>query len=807
MRRILTRRGGSDHPLQGAIVVGYKPGRRAPSSSRFLHSRGSIMKFAYHLALLAVAGAYVAGCGPTGTGEADGGDDNQCAAQNSTECKKNIDCAQGAICEKADEADETGCCIQILCNGDEDCPDGKICDVRRGLCVPEGLCDPANPAEECAPGEVCIYVEGLPQCIDAGSVPSPDECTVSPSSIYAPAGSVVQVEAVGRTTAGALVPFADFTFASTVGTIDAAGQLTVACASPTNGVCTGTVTATSATNSAATCNANATVYAPPGATETRVVLFDQTSGLPISGAPAAVKTTGAAVSATVNTDANGAATFPVAVATVEAISVFPPNHQWHTVLSPDSNDIAFYTVPVPDTENVTGVKGTFNFDNVSTQGDIKLGLAGMAIPAAITDLNFTTLIGEIADYPVELEGVTDGEQLVPLPSGLVLELGSSPIKGEFVVFGEEDSSILWAIGGKVRLAEIGPIISSVTADTDNINVGSILAAVLPFFARFDHAVVTGLEVPAPAPRPAAPSEDAPVPYASWDFPELTGGDAVSLNTLLSQSASYTLPKMPCSPGKVSGAGCTDNAYASGAVVLTGVVVPGQGLVPLGLTAGLDDPDSEDGQDQTDGLVDWKATNGNPNPPPKGKVLLDYAPPHDGLEGNLFLTVALALDIDNLVEGQLGTSIVTHVTDSFADENAPQQDFLQHPGGSWTQATRTFVLEEAGEGAQFYRINLDDQNDAEWNIWFDEPSLATSLDVGALRPSSITGRDLDADIQGFRLGSGYEDLDGSLFPENLSSLLAFNGTNLNNLLYYLGAWVSTPCDAASTDVPDPHCLRQ
>ena len=765
------------------------------------------VSFLHTVALVVAAGAFAAGCGPTGPGPDAGGDDGgQCTEQGTDECKKNIDCPQGAICEKADETDETGCCVQILCNGDEDCAEGKVCDVRRGLCVPEGLCDPANPAEECAPGELCIYQNGLPQCV--GDVPAPDACSVAPAAIYAPAGSVLQIEAVGRTSAGALVPHATFDFTSTVGTVDTDGKLTVACASPTNGVCTGTVTATSQANAAATCQANATVYAPPAAGETRVVVFDQKTGMPISGAPAAVKTTGTAVGAAVNTDANGAATFPVAFGTVEAISVFPPNHQWHTLLSPDSNDVAFYTVEVPDTDVVTGVKGTFNFDNVSTQGDIKLGLAGMAIPAAITDLNFTTLIGEIADYPVELEGVTDGEQLVPLPSGLVLELGSSPIKGEFVVFGEEDSSILWAIGGKVRLAEIGPIISSVTADTDNINVGSILAAVLPFFARFDHAVVTGLDVPAPAQRPAAPAEGAPVPYDSWSFPELTGSTAVNLNTLLSQSAAYELPTMPCSPGAVSGTTCSENAYASGAVVLTGVVVPGQGLVPLGLTAGLDDPDSEDGQDQTDGLIDWKATNGNPNPPPKGEVVLDYAPPHDGLEGNLFLTVALALDIDNLVEGQLGTSIVSHVTDAFDDDNTPPQSFLQHPGGSWTESTKTFVLEAAGDGAQFYRINLDDSNDAEWNIWFDEPSLATGgLDVGALRPASVTGRDNDADIQGFRLGSGYEQLAGTVAPASMSELLEFNGTNLNNLLYYLGAWVSTPCDFTNTDVPDPHCLRQ
>src|SRR5690606_23162618 len=108
------------------------------------------------------------------------------------------------------------------------------------------------------------------------------------------------------------------------------------------------------------------------------------------------------------------------------------------------------------------------------------GLAGTAIGGAITDLDFATLVGEIADYNIVLDGVTDADgELVPLPSGLVLELAASKIKGDFVTLGDEGLSVLWALGGKVRLSQIGSIISSVTA-SDDINVGQVLSAVLPF---------------------------------------------------------------------------------------------------------------------------------------------------------------------------------------------------------------------------------------------------------------------------------------------------------------------------------------
>src|SRR5690606_12122475 len=129
-------------------------------------------------------------------------------------------------------------------------------------------------------------------------------------------------------------------------------------------------------------------------------------------------------------------------------------------------------------------------------------------------------------------------------------LAASKIKGDFVTLGDEGLSVLWALGGKVRLSQIGSIISSVTA-SDDINVGQVLSAVLPFFAKFDHAIVSGLELENTA-RPASAGEDVPIPYDNWDFPELTGANAVALNTLITQRASYSMPTLPCVPGQGAG---------------------------------------------------------------------------------------------------------------------------------------------------------------------------------------------------------------------------------------------------------------
>ena len=155
-----------------------------------------------------------------------------------------------------------------------------------------------------------------------------------------------------------------------------------------------------------------------------------------------------------------------------------------------------------------------------------------------------------------------------------------------------------------------------------------------------------------------------MPYSAWPFDELTGANAVNLNTLLGLSANYDVPTMPCSTGQGTSPNCTGNAFTSGAVLLSGVIVPGQGIVPLGLTAGLDDPDDQDGDDVVDGKLDYKGENS----PGKGKAIIDYAPPHDGLEGNINVTLALALDINALTEGSLAASSVVHITDRYGSSN-------------------------------------------------------------------------------------------------------------------------------------------
>lgn len=782
------------------------------------------------LSSLVVAAAFASGC-PENPGTGDGGVEQVCE-EGARVCDNDRLCG-GGYCDKEGDGDDVaaaddqfGCCVQLICDSNDDCEENEKCDFRRGICLPRDLCDPAAEnggecdldgdgtpeADCCGAGQLCEYTGGVPVCVD--NPPSAAECFVAiggralataPGDTeanpgVAVAGEAIRLEATATDASGKLVPHAVFTW---TGGPDATGAFTGTCAGPAP--CAVTVTAASG---AATCDAVISVYPAHTAGTHRVVAVDATSGLPIAGALATARIAGALQQDT--TDENGVAEFTAGAA--DSVSVFDDDHHWQTVIDPPE-DLLIVTGAIANNNDVAGIKGRFDFDAVHTIGDIKLGLAGTAISSNLTDLNFANIIGEIADYNVDIEGVTDpGGQVVPLPSGLVLELGQEPIKGDYVTFGTAGRNIGWALGGQVRLAEIGEIISSVAA-SDDVNVGAILGAVLPFFATFDHAVLSGGALAAleASPRPCnddgdcdgsavcaaghcaasgtgQPTENTePIPYDSWAFPEQT----IRPDTLLAQSANYTMPDLPCTPGGVSGASCTatvadGSAYASGAVLLSGVLVPGIGLVPLGLTAGLDDPDDQDTDDQRDGKLDYTGDNA----PASGTALIDYAPPHDGLEGHPFVTLAIALDIDAIADsgGDFGASVILHVTPKFGATNTFTGDFLESQGGTFTAgASGSFALAPQG-AADFYSVNVDNGGDVEWNVWFtDDATTFTPADFHP-DPAAAAARFVHADVQAYRLGTGY----AGPTPASFDDLFAFNGTNFDNMLFYMGAWSSESC---------------
>jgi hypothetical protein len=353
---------------------------------------------------------------------------------------------------------------------------------------------------------------------------------------------------------------------------------------------------------------------------------------------------------------------------------------------------------------------------------------------------------------------------VPLPSGLYMKVGAADIKADFQAFGEPGKRILWGLGGKVRLAEIGPIISEVAGGSGELDVGGILAAVLPYFGTFDHAVVGNIDLPL-VNRPTAGEP------GTWDFG--TTSQTLPITTLLSQSAAYTIPTLPRSP--------MSDAYIDGAIVLMGVIVPGQGTVPLGLTAGLDAPEETD---PADGVVDPTPCPEN-NPgcirPSRGQVIVDFAPPHSGMEGSPFIAMVMALGLDAIGEAQF-TSILVNISDSVTSSGANTFDagaFLPIATGATYVRGLSFQQTAAVASADFYRLHLDNA-DKGWDVYFDDPVAGVSLPTP---PTGMEARTNGADIQVFKTFSG---------SIGVRELFEFNGTNVSDLLYLTAAFSTMEC---------------
>jgi hypothetical protein len=117
--------------------------------------------------------------------------------------------------------------------------------------------------------------------------------------------------------------------------------------------------------------------------------------------------------------------------------------------------------------------------------------------------------------------------------------------------------------------------------------------------------------------------------------------------------------------------------------------------------------------------------------------------------------------------------------------------LESQGGTFSAGeTGSVTLEKKG-AADFYRVNLDDNGEQEWNVWFGGDT--TTFNIATLAQNDtvdVAARTAHADIQAFKLGTGY---DGPS-PASYDDLFGFTGTNIDNLLYYLGGWSSESCKA-------------
>ncbi len=369
-----------------------------------------------------------------------------------------------------------------LCLSDADCIAGAVCNQRRGLCQQLSTCFDTTSSTDCGANEHCIYDGSRFACTD--SLDGADNCFAR--SAVTVSGRAVTLEALALDSAGVPVAFGDIEWS---GDVDGS-SLTVECAGPA--ACDVEVTAT--TRGDATCIASVRVYPPLPAGATRVIVSDE-NGVPlVTRADAFVD--GAIVSVSAD---DGSATFAGDVAFV---NVVPEGREAHTFLAP-LGDVFVVSTPLRTT--ATGLKGTVNFDEMSTQGDIKVAIVGLPFPSLV-DVTREDLLGVEVTQNIEIEGVTvEGGVDVTLPSAFVMNLGDNPLKGDWIAFGAHAPG--WVLGMQIPLVDIGNALIN-----QDFNATTMARALLPVLGRADH----GIHVVPPA--TSARPEDA-ANFGAWDFPE------------------------------------------------------------------------------------------------------------------------------------------------------------------------------------------------------------------------------------------------------------------------------------------------
>ncbi|MBW2699778.1 MAG: hypothetical protein JRF33_03075 [Deltaproteobacteria bacterium] len=661
-------------------------------------------------------------------------------------------CCEGLACDPFDRE-----CVTV-CGADADCVALHSDMLFSGdlKCQNDGTCDFDHCANDdnCPPGTVC-YGGDCVSPVGAGDV---DHCIVVPASAVIREGTTAEFAVTAFMASGALAPGVTFEWAS-----DDTDVATVAAGVVTGGSTTGTASITANVVSGVTCTPAASVvnFGAVEAGHTRVVVVDEMAGTLIAGAT--VRIVGDGYDNSIDTSAEGIADFDdieLAAATLGTVTVSAGTHAPVTVMDVTSNDLILHVGLIHDPTMSGGFRGRFDFDSiVCAPGDtceVKLGLAGPSIPGNLFNLSFDMLIGEMIMTHIEFGG---SDMDTPLPGGLILGLNDTWFREIITSTGVPGTRVAWGLGGKLNLGELitllGPIISG---GGEDIDIGGLLVSILPLFQDFYTGIKPNVDITAIAKvvdvNDINGDEDTTDLVPDYDnFPELQPDGMMGLGVPMDQSMTFNVGALPS---------CGDGYCYDGIILLAGVMVKDAGLVPLGITAGMDKVDEED--------------------TPNGQIeamtlfLSDVAGrlPEDQVQR---VVVALGLNIGGLMDdtgGGLTIAGQVLYVDSFSGTHSLPA-FMTPADVTFDAAARTATLTALPAGIDYMHMILDGAA-ASWQIMAPSATAGTVFD---LPEDPASGSYMDA------LNFVAIDLaDGTSFQD----IPAFNGSNMDSLVELVGSFV-------------------
>jgi hypothetical protein len=710
-------------------------------------------------------------------------------------CTANADCLAGLTCNQNTKK----CEMVFVCTSDSQCDATRnpICtSPDKCVCI-DGSCQPRACAGDsaCPGGQIC----------QGGSCQTKPAATGLSCNILTPPavihqGQTIAFAASAKNSNGAIVPGQTFTWSSSmsgVASIDTNSGVA------TGGATTGTTNITCLVVGGSTTPSSPVVlqnYGPVDAGKVRVVVSDDRSGAPVATATVIFEdSNGQQIGGgPVTTDTSGIAqvtgTPPVNV------HVFKSGYHYVSVIGTTSTDLLLPLVQVPSTTTAGGFQGTFDFTAicdpmVRTDCDtVQFGIAGASLAGSFTDLDFPKLIGVSLKTRIKFGMIYDMTQNVP--SGIVLNLAGQtpPIKGTYEAIASPGLHHAWGIGGLAPFDQVATVLIPLLGSgggTSNLPIGQILVGVLPLLSKFRHFVkvdqliTEGPEVVDVNDINGNGNTTELVPDFSntTAFPTLVAKVTVPL----SLSTAVTVPMLPK----------YNNKFLEGAIVLAGANATGRGLVPLGISAGLDAPMMGE---MPDGMVD-----SNP-------ISFKMSPLHDGLEGSRYFIATLALSLTTTSGVPPAISgIITQPSTIATTTPLSVNAFLGFPTtGALNLDSRKFNLgDTSGVGAaNFYRADFTGSGGAKWVVYFKAPATGDAFTLPAPPAGDFQDRAVAtagcsggaAKCTALRVFSLSVGANGSETAPSFDELMTFGGKNLSRLNDFVTGFSNTACQAGGSCAP-------
>ncbi len=644
-----------------------------------------------------------------------------------------------AVCDRQD--DGRGTCI-LVCQQHADCVDFYPERCGDGDCVCDrGRCPlPACSAHEDCHGEgLCIGGE----CRDGEA--SPDGCVIAPDPVFTREGETARLHAYAQKNGEYVVAEDSFTWES-----GDADVVTVADEGRSGAIATGgsseSTTTITANISGASCEVTVFNFAELGADEGRVLVLDEVDRSPIEDATVVLDF--GDVASPAETDIEGVASFSGLDDGAMDVHVFAgDDYTYVSAIGIQERDLVIY-LPRSPADTAGGIRGTLgpsDFEHISAD-NIHVALAGLSIPGNLIDMDLDLLVGEMIETHVQFQTLLDDE--IPLPSGIVLGIGDQFFKEWYAPMGLAGLRTAWMIGGNLSISDVLEVAEpALEGDTDDIDIGPILASLLPMFERFWSGIQPGLDIV----EGEVPESDSDWPPTTANFKQVP----MSLSRSLDLKGVIDVPTLPQ----------VGDAYMDGLIVLGGAIVEGQGLVPMGLTAGIDETG--------DGQVNDHGTDDDDDVGP-GQLGLRMAPQHGGIEGSRYAALALALAFDALLDDDNGRNPISgYVTTFDRLEFAGSIDFGTSAllgvaeGAAYDETTRIFSPDSV-DNANLYRASISGSGGRAWVVYHGGTSPFDLIDPDEFGQEDRASSSLNA--QAVRTNG--VDIDG---------LFGFNATNLDSIM--------------------------